>query len=79
MIGRIFRSTGSASWDDQIAENTEMFAEADRLEASAYKIIQDGGGSAADWSRFTEAKKIADAQRTAAYQDWMRIKRQMRK
>jgi hypothetical protein len=79
MIENIFRPTGSASWDDQIAKNTEMFAEADRLEAYAYNIIQDGGGSASDWAQFTEAKKVADAQRTAAYQDWMRIKRQMKK
>jgi len=79
MIGHIFRFTGTASWDAQIAENTDMFAEADRLEASAYKIIQDGDATGEDWVRFSEAKKEADAQRTAAYQDWMRIKRQMKK
>jgi hypothetical protein len=31
------------------------------------------------WARFIEAKKLADAQRTAAYQEWMRIHRAKRK
>lgn len=56
-----------------------MFFEADRLEALAYKIIESYSGDAAIWARFTEAKKCADAQRTAAYREWMRIHRTRKK
>jgi len=67
------------SWDDEIAANTKMFRDADLLDDAAYKIIQADPESAEAWSRFTEMKAVADAKRTAAYQDWMRIRRQMRK
>lgn len=76
MIAHIFKFTG-ITWDDEIANNTQMFFEADQLDAAAYEIIKDGNPSSEQWARFTEAKKIADACRTAAYQDWMRIKRRM--
>ena len=75
----IFSYSGIPSIDDDIAENTAMFVEADRLDALAYKIISEGRDKADSWERFTQAKAIADAQRTAAFQDWMRIKRQMKK
>ncbi|MCK6188095.1 MULTISPECIES: hypothetical protein [unclassified Pseudomonas] len=71
-------TTGQAR-DDEVARNNEMFFEADRLDALAYKIIESYSGDAQTWARFTEAKKLADAQRTAAYQEWMRIHRSRRK
>jgi len=78
----MFESTSDLSggrfWDDQIAANTEMFRQADLLEEAAYKII-DCDSSNEAWARFTDAKALADAQRTAAYRDWMRINRAMRK
>jgi hypothetical protein len=75
---RSFRFSGAHSFDDDIAANTKMFIEADRLDALAYKIINEGRDDPDAWARFSEAKVSADAQRTAAYQDWMRIKRQMK-
>lgn len=71
-------TTGQA-WDEEMAHNAEMFFEADRLDAQAYQIIESYNGDAATWARFIEAKKIADEQRTAAYRDWMRVRRAMRK
>ncbi|MDQ0654465.1 hypothetical protein [Pseudomonas cedrina] len=71
--------TTGQTWDDEIAHNTEMFFEADRLDAQAYKIIENYSGEAHTWARFLEAKKAAEEQRTAAYRDWMRIRRAMRK
>ncbi|CRL99722.1 MULTISPECIES: hypothetical protein [Pseudomonas] len=65
-------------WDEEMAHNAKMFFEADRLDAQAYQIIESYSGDAATWARFLEAKKIADAQRTAAYRDWMRVRRAMR-
>ncbi|KAE9653578.1 hypothetical protein EJD88_14445 [Pseudomonas sp. PB105] len=65
--------------EDEVARNNEMFFEADRLDALAYKIIECYSGDAQTWARFIEAKKVADAQRTAAYQEWMRIHRAKRK
>jgi len=65
--------------DDEVARNSEMFFEADRLDAQAYKIIESYSGDAQTWARFTEAKKRADAQRTVAYREWMRIHRSKRK
>lgn len=79
MNEHIFRYPGKLTWDDEIAENTEMFFEADRLDAAAYDILNKSDHGNEDWERFTDAKSIADAKRTAAYQDWMRIKRQMKK
>lgn len=67
------------SWDDEMAENAAMFREADLLEEAAYTIIAHDTDSPEAWSRFTEAKALADAKRTAAFQDWMRIKRAMSK
>ncbi|MBV4455726.1 MULTISPECIES: hypothetical protein [Pseudomonas] len=79
MNSQILGYTTGQTWDDEIAHNTEMFFEADRLDAQAYKIIENYSGEAATWTRFLEAKKAADAQRTAAYRDWIRIRRAMRK
>lgn len=79
MIEAIVGSPNEPSWDDQIAANTELFRKADRLDEAAYKIIQDHRDNAETWARFTEAKAHADACRTAAYQDWMRIRRLMRR
>lgn len=67
------------SWDDEMADNAAMFREADLLEEAAYRIIEHDTDSPEAWARFSEAKTLADAQRTAAYQDWMRIKRAMSK
>ena len=64
-------------WEAELATNTELFYEADRLETQAYAIIGSSLADAGDWLRFTEAKQIADAKRTEAYQDLMRIRRGM--
>ena len=73
-----FSGTRSQSFDEEIAENTIMFIEADRLDALAYKLINEGRDDPDAWARFSEAKAAADTQRTAAYKDWMRIKRRMK-
>lgn len=70
--------SGRRSWDDEINDNTALFREADLLDELAYKIIEYGIDNPEVWTRFTEAKAHADTKRTAAYQDWMRIKRAMR-
>lgn len=79
MSGHLLSSTSRQVWDDEMAHTHKMFFEADRLDALAYKIIGTYNGDALTWARFIEAKKIADAQRTAAYQEWMRINRAKRK
>lgn len=71
--------SGEQSWDDLIAANTELFRQADLLDEAAYKIIEGDPFTADAWTKFSEAKALADAQRTAAYRDWMRIKRAMQK
>lgn len=71
--------TKSQARDDDVERNNAMFFEADRLDAQAYTIIESYSGDAQTWARFIEAKKVADAQRTAAYQEWMRIHRAKRK
>lgn len=78
MISQTFEYTAKQALEDEIARNTEMFFEADRLDAHAYKIIEAYSGDAVTWSRFTQAKRVADAQRTAAYQERMQIKRALR-
>lgn len=65
------------SWDEEMANNAAMFREADLLDEAAYKIIETDMDNPEVWARFTEAKALADAKRSAAYQDWMRIKRSM--
>lgn len=62
--------------EEEIAINTEMFHDADRLDEAAYRIIEFGMTGSDVWERFSEAKALADAKRTAAYQDWIRIKRE---
>jgi len=79
MIDAMVGSADEPSWDDQIDANTELFRKADRLDEAAYKIIQGDRDNADTWARFTEAKAHADACRTAAYQDWMRIRRSMKR
>ncbi|MCF4996615.1 hypothetical protein GIW70_13195 [Pseudomonas syringae] len=66
------------TWDEEIACNTELFREADHLDTAAYEIIQYDHDNADAWARYTEAKMLADAKRTQAFQDWMRIKRAMK-
>lgn len=78
MISQTFEYTAKQALEDEIAQNTKMFFEADRLDAHAYKLIEAYSGDAVTCSRFTQAKRIADAQRTAAYHEWMRIKRAAR-
>lgn len=67
----------SSIWDYQFARNTEMFYEADRLDDAAYQIIADGPSDSVAWERYTAAKQVADNKRTEAYQDWIRLKREM--
>lgn len=71
--------TGGDDWDEQIAANSELFRQADLLDEAAYRIIQDDSGSSDAWTRFSEMKARADESRIFAYQDWMRIKRAMKK
>lgn len=71
--------TSTQEREDEVERNNQMFFEADRLDAQAYKIIESYSGDAQTWARFTEAKRLADAQRTAAYREWMRIHRARRK
>ncbi|ALE88877.1 hypothetical protein [Pseudomonas versuta] len=78
MTSQLLNHTARQTWDDEMAKNKEMFFEADRLDAQAYKIIDAESGDAATWARFTEAKKVADAQRTTAYREWMRLNRAKR-
>jgi len=79
MTEHILKFGFGRSWDDEMAENAAMFREADLLEEAAYKLIEDDTDNPEAWVRFTEAKALADAKRTAAFQDWMRIKRAMSK
>lgn len=74
-IGYTKRQAG----DDVVERNNEVFFEADRLDTQAYKIIESYSVDAQMWACFIEAKKVADAHRTAAYQEWMRIHRAKRK
>ncbi|XVO84822.1 hypothetical protein ACQ9Y2_13625 [Pseudomonas palleroniana] len=71
--------TSTQEREDEVERNNQMFFEADRLDAQAYQIIESYSGDAQTWARFTEAKRLADAQRTAAYREWMRIHRALRK
>lgn len=63
--------------DDELARNTALFFEADRLEAYAYSLLEGDSTSAVSWERFTEAKALADAKRTEAQQDLLRIRGQL--
>ncbi|VVO12968.1 hypothetical protein [Pseudomonas fluorescens] len=65
--------------DDEMARNTELFFEADRLDAIAYKILDEVCDRPLALAKFTEAKARADTKRIEAYQDWMRIQGQMKK
>ncbi|UOP13879.1 hypothetical protein LDL65_25585 [Pseudomonas palleroniana] len=71
--------TSAQEREDEVERNNQMFFEADRLDVQAYQIIESYSGDAQTWARFTEAKRLADAQRTAAYREWMRIHRARRK
>ena len=79
MISQTLGYTSTQEREDEVERNNQMFFEADRLDAQAYKIIESYSGDAQTWVRFTEAKRLADAQRTAAYREWMRIHRARRK
>lgn len=65
--------------DDEMARNTELFFEADRLDAIAYKILDEVCDRPLALAKFTEAKARADTKRIEAYQDWMRIQGQIKK
>lgn len=77
MIEQTLKFGFGHSWDDEMARNAALFREADLLDEAAYKIIDHDTDNPEAWARFTEAKAQADAKRTAAFQDWMRIKRAM--
>ena len=63
--------------DDELARNAALFFEADRLEAYAYSLLEGDSTSAVSWEHFTEAKALADAKRTEAQQDLLRIRGQL--
>ncbi|WP_339499659.1 hypothetical protein [Pseudomonas silesiensis] len=65
--------------DEEMARNTELFFEADRLDAIAYKILDEVCDRPLALAKFTEAKARADTKRIEAYQNWMRIQGQMKK
>ncbi|VVO59565.1 hypothetical protein PS850_00737 [Pseudomonas fluorescens] len=65
--------------DEETARNTELFFEADRLDAIAYKILDEVCDRPLALARFTEAKARADSKRIEAYQDWMRIQDEKKK
>ena len=69
-------SRGEDSWEEALARNRRLFREADRLEDVAYRIIESGMNDPGVLARFSEAKALADAQRRAAFLDWLRIKRE---
>ncbi|WP_336356831.1 hypothetical protein [Pseudomonas granadensis] len=71
--------SGEESWEDELARNTALFREADLLDEAAHKIVENSHGLEVGelWKRYLEAQALADAKRTAACQDWMRIKRSM--
>ncbi len=77
MTAQSLNSLDIPIWDYQVARNTEMFYEADRLDNAAYQIIADGPSDSVAWARYTAAKQVADNKRTEAYQDWIRLKREM--
>ncbi|WP_460136750.1 hypothetical protein [Pseudomonas sp. S1_E04] len=77
MAANIRESSQQTDWDAALAHNTQLFYEADRLEQAAYDIIGSSLADAAAWLRFSEAKQLADDKRTEAYQDLMRIRREM--
>jgi hypothetical protein len=64
--------------DDESARNAELFLEADRLEAIAYKLLDSQSDDASAWDKFTHAKALADAKRAEACQAWMRLKSQLK-
>ncbi|WP_426619449.1 hypothetical protein ACP3TY_05775 [Pseudomonas rustica] len=63
--------------DDELARNAALFFEADRLETYAYSLLEGDSTSASSWERFSEAKALADAKRTEAQQDLLRIHGQL--
>ncbi|CAI8808290.1 hypothetical protein [Pseudomonas zeae] len=65
--------------DDELARNAALFFDADRLEAYAYSLLEGDSTSACSWERFTDAKALADAKRTEAQQDLLRIRGQLKK
>lgn len=66
-----------SSADEELARNAALFFEADRLEAYAYSLLEGDSTSAVSWERFTDAKAVADAKRTEAQQDLLRIRGQL--
>jgi hypothetical protein len=66
-----------SSADEELARNAALFFEADRLEAYAYSLLEGDSTSAVSWERFTDAKALADAKRTEAQQDLLRIRGQL--
>ena len=70
-----FRFADNEYWSAQITINSNLFFEADRLDAAAYALISHGFNSPDVWRRFAEAKTVERAQRKVAYQDWIRIRR----
>lgn len=76
---RTFLTDTDPDRDEEMARNTELFFEADRLDAIAYKILDEVCDRPLALTKFTEAKARADSKRIEAYQDWMRIQGQTKK
>ncbi|AYF48067.1 MULTISPECIES: hypothetical protein [unclassified Pseudomonas] len=75
MAANTCKTSNPLASQDALARNTELFYEADRLEQAAYAIIGTSLANADAWLRFSEAKRVADAKRSEARQDLMRLRR----
>ncbi|MFH0020128.1 hypothetical protein ACFZAC_00815 [Pseudomonas fluorescens] len=64
--------------DDEPARINALFYEADRLEEIAYRLFDESSRNAAMWEHFNQAKAVADAKRTEAYQAFMQLRRRSR-
>jgi len=75
MNARTSQESGDLNEDDEVADVTALFAEADRLEVFAYSLLDAEDKTDTVLKAFTEAKALADAKRTEAYQAWLQLRR----
>lgn len=73
------KNLSTTDWDAEIAQNTKMFYEADRLDDLAYQIIGNGACDQQVWARYSQAKNRADGKRREAFAQWLSIRRAMQR
>ncbi|UMZ14940.1 hypothetical protein I9018_15085 [Pseudomonas sp. MPFS] len=73
------KNLSTTDWDAEIAQNTKMFYEADRLDDLAYQIIGRGVYDNQVWVRYSQAKSQADSKRREAFAQWLSIRRAMQR